>query len=481
MATNREYQRQAVFKLNRALNNSRNPVYLAPCGTGKTHVAAQLIRDRLRIGRRVFVIVPQVEIFDEWMRVFDEYHIEAGFVNDEGIRGRNRMVYVCMALSLVNMLPLLPERFYPDEIITDEMQHSLAYSWESIYRFFPKALRVGLTATLYHGSLRSFEHLYDTVIQTISKREAIDDGFITKPLLVAPEDYVGDIPKNGEEYDQVVQQNILGKPKIIGDVVDFYTQTFAGRPVIVPCSTYDHASTMCLEFQKAGWYFDHLHSGLAKAERKRMLRHVAQGKTNGICTVGIGIEGMSIPGLWGVLWLRRTASPIIWTQFNGRAERVLPGKTYYICADFVGNSVLHGMPDRHIVWRLTQDNAEITGIDDRPMMRLCPVCGVMNAYDNTECHFCHMPLDGSEDVPGKEKRGFPAIVDGRLVVVEDNEANCEELREKSESIKRQQEEIRNRENQAIPMQTTEKVSILRSGIFKGTRRKLFEDAVKNWL
>tara|TARA_Y100000310_G_scaffold78277_2_gene74901 strand:- start:483 stop:1922 length:1440 start_codon:yes stop_codon:yes gene_type:complete len=476
----REYQQQAIQQLNILLNNSRHPVYLAPCGTGKTYTAAQLIQDRISLDRRVFVIVPQMEIFNEWMKVLIEHGLEPGYINDEGIRGKNRDVYVCMALSLVNNVALLPESIYPDEIITDEMQHSLACSWESIYRYFPNALRIGLTATLYHGSLRSFEHLYTDVVQTISKSAAIAQGYITKPLLVVPEKWCEYVPKNGDDFDREAQSEILGNAQIIGNVIDFYGRTFAGKPVIVPCSTHEHAKMMCEEFAKEGWLFEHLHSELPKNMRKHILRNVAAGRNNGICTVGIGIEGMSIPGLYGVLWLRRTLSPIIWTQFNGRAERVLRGKSHYVCADFVGNSIIHGMPDRDLFWKLEGEGGEETPeAETTTAMVMCMACGVMNSTLNHFCHFCGSPLSG-DDMLKVSTQFLPAMVDGKLVVVK-SDAQAQEIETRIHSIQQKQAEDRKKDTSAREISEPERTAYMHRNLFKGSKRKLFTDAVKDFL
>jgi superfamily II DNA or RNA helicase len=234
-------------------------------------------------------------------------------------------------------------------------------------------------------------------------------------------------------------------------------------------------------FDERGWKFEHLHSGLPKSERKRILRAVAAGKINGICTVGIGIEGMSIHGLYGVLWLRRTASPIIWTQFNGRAERVVEGKEYYICADFVGNSVIHGMPDRDLFWTLEQDDAEIKEPDeDRPVMVECWNCGVMNSGLNEICHFCGAVLadnGGSK----RETSRIPAMVDGKLVVVA-SDGQARDIEARAEGIKQDQQEerdLRQRETlREIP--DSEKISMLHKGLFQGSRRKLFQETLEGW-
>ena len=465
------------------MNQSRSPVYLAPCGTGKTYTAAQIIEDRISLRRRVYVLVPQVEIFDEWMRVLSDYGLNPGFINDEGVRGRDRGVYVCMALSLLNLLPVLPEFIYPDELIVDESQHTLSNSYQQICAFFPNATRLGLTATLYHGSGQSFEHLYTDVVQTITKSQAIAQRFITKPLLVCPEQWAADIPMNGDDFDTEQQAKLLGETKIVGDVVAFYTRTFEGHPVIVPCSTYEHSKMMVEAFNDAGWKFEHLHSLLGKHERKKILRDVAAGRINGICTVGIGIEGMSIHGLYGVLWLRRTASPIIWTQFNGRAERVLEGKDYYVCADFVGNSVIHGMPDRDLHWTLEQENAEPgkEKDDELPVMVKCWSCGTMNSGINTECHFCGAPLaieDEGEHYAGE----LPMMVDGKLVIVE-SDGQARDIEEHAAVIMAEQQEQREiREAEILrEIPDSEKAQTLHDALFKGSRNKLFADTLKGWM
>ena len=477
---NRPYQTEALYQLNTLLNHSRHPVYLAPCGTGKTYTAAKLIEDRNYLRRRVWVLVPQVEIFSEWMRVLSEHGLNPGYINDEGVMGRDRSVYVCMTMSLINKLAEIPESIYPDEIITDEMQHSLAFSWEEVYRYFPNALRVGLTATLYHGSLRSFEHLYTDIVQTISKSKSIEDGYITKPLLIVPEQWCQSVPLNGADFDVEVQAEILGEAKIVGNVVDFYKRTFEGRPVIVPCSTYAHAAMMTKAFNDEGWHFEHLHSNLGKHERKRILRSVASGRNNGICTVGIGIEGMSIHGLYGVLWLRRTLSPIIWTQFNGRAERVVDGKDYYVCADFVGNSLLHGMPDRNLQWHLEgEEGAEAQPEADLDPIIVCPMCGVVNSSMNIQCHFCGAVFEDIQPGEGKGRK-LPAMVDGRLVVVE-SDAQESEIEQAAASIQLKQAEERRKEETPQVIDAPEKVEILRSNLFAGGRRKFFQDAVENFL
>jgi superfamily II DNA or RNA helicase len=389
----------------------------------------------------------------------------------------------------MNILPMIPEKLWPDELIIDEVQHMLASSWTSIYEFFykhNKSSLLGLTATLYHGSGGSFEPYFREIVQTITKPEAIEAGYITKPVAIVPEDLLAeyDIPVTGDDYDTEKQASVLGETVIMGNVIEYYQQIFTGRPVLVACATYAHAELMTKAFNDAGWKFEHIHSKLQKHVRSGMLKRVANQEINGLCTVGIGIEGMSIKGLWGILWLRRTKSPIIWTQFNGRADRLFPGKKYAVIVDFVGNTFIHGMPDRERKWTLLGTAPEAKIDEGVPTMQKCPYCGVMNAIQNTECHFCGKSMiDEEADEKRKETgRKIPTMIDGEMVALTEDgiervEAIAEEVKEANK-----QEEAKTEIEEARILTAAEKADIIsKRGLFSGRKKGMFGEAIRDFM
>lgn len=512
-------QQTARYGINSMLNAKISHVFISPCGTGKTFTSCAVIKDRIALNERIYILVPQLEIFEQWINELSEAGINPGYINDEGMRGKDRSVYVCMYQSLVNILSIIPETLSPDVIIIDETQHMLCNSIKTICTFWPDAVRLGLTATLYHNSGETFRPWFTETIQTITKREAIEKGYITEPLLIVPEDYLEnvDIPDLGKEYDMELQAAALGKTRIIGDMIETYENLFFGRPVIVPCATFEQSKQIKEMFCAAGWNFEHVHSdGLPKHERKRILRGITNQRINGLCTVGIGVEGMSIKGLWGVLWACRTKSPIKWTQFNGRGERIYPGKHHCLVVDFVGNSLLHGHPIDERQWTL--DGEEITEEKDRIPFQVCYSCGVYNAPENTECHWCgadlseearkaetcekckHYLID-QETICAKEAfnpifliaygcpfferkgRKLPAMIDGKMVAIT-TDGQIQEIKDRADRIKEEQRELfeeerkrkESREAETIPM--IEKRRILSKGLFSDPgRRELFREAL----
>lgn len=482
-------QQTARYGINSMLNAGISPVYISPCGTGKTFTSCAIIKDRISLGKRIYVLVPQIEIHGQWIDELVEAGINPGWITDEGMKGKNRSVYVCMYQSLINLLPFIPESLYPDEIIIDETQHMLCKSIKDICTFFPDATRLGLTATLYHNSGETFRPWFTETIQTITKRQAIEKGYITEPLLIVPEDYLAnaDIPDLGKEYDMELQAAALGKTRIIGDMIEYYESLFFGRPVIVPCATYLQAEQITKMFNDAGWKFEHLHSeSMPKHERKRILKAVANQTINGICTVGIGVEGLSIKGLWGVMWACRTKSPIKWTQFNGRGERLYPGKEYCYVVDFVGNSILHGNPADERRWDL--DGKEIEPEEkERVPFQVCYSCGVYNAPENDHCHWCGVELSDEARKANKNPRKLPAMIDGRMVAI-DTDGMRQEIHTRAEEAKKEiaeRDEIKRQEKESrmngesLEMPSVEQRRSLIGKVFGDKlRRELFYESLE---
>jgi len=486
----RPYQLDARRQLNTLLNASRNPVFVSPTGTGKTLTAVSVIADRIALGNRVYVLVPQTEIHGQWIKALAAAGLNPGTIADGKIQGASRMVYVVMPMTLINLLPYVPEAIYPDELAIDEAHHQSADTWSQIAEFFPRARLMGLTATPQRTDGKPLDPPFTDIVETIDMQAAITSGYLAKPLPVVPEILLGKVDIRAGEFDAAQQAAALGKTQIIGDVIGNYSHVFSGLPVLVACSTFDHARDMAEAFTAAGWRFEHIHSGLASHDRARMIRQITSGKINGLCTVGIGIEGMDIPGLYGLLWLRRTMSLTIYLQFIGRVLRPLPGKPYGIILDFVGNLFIHGYPEAHREWTLAGRDMR-DGPGDMPpaaVMRICPFCGVANAGQNTTCHFCGEDLDSAEAKEAR-KRKLPAMVDGELVSVE-SDGQAETIRARADRIREEQEEHQRAEEarreagtspEMAPGTEGEKLVTLRKGLFATGRRRLFDEAVKNYL
>jgi superfamily II DNA or RNA helicase len=514
--TPRPYQLSTRHKCNELLNRGEHPLIVLDTGLGKTKTLFMIISDRIKLGKRIYVTVPNKEVFDQLLSEYSEMGLNPGYINSEGVRGLDRSLYICMFQSLFNNLNLIPESLHPDEIYNDEAHHSLCSSISDICNFFPKALRLGMTATATRIDNKPLGDLYTQIVNEIDIKTAIEKKYLTPPLLIAPDQYIDDIPIDGVDFDNKKQAELLGDLTIIGDVIAMYERVLNGLPCLVACSTYDHAKIVMQSFIDVGWKAEHIHSKLNDFERKAMTKRISSGETNILCTVGVGVEGWSCDNLAGLIWLRRTMSVTIWKQFNGRVLRLKEGKKYGIIIDPVGNSVIHGMPDRVYNWNLE------TGVDDEELedltaFKVCWSCGVYNHVDNIECHWCGISLEDetktfgtcrrcsnwrdmecsfSDSIftpcpiwlqfPGcpsftKKGRSLPTIIDGNLIPVY-NEEMAEELRQstinKKKEIKEKMQEEERLKTECESIDSFEKRKIIQKGLFADdTRRSLFAEAL----
>jgi superfamily II DNA or RNA helicase len=209
-----------------------------------------------------------------------------------------------------------------------------------------------------------------------------------------------------------------------------------------------------------------------------MIREIRSGKLNGLCTVGIGIEGMDLPGLYGLIWMRRTMSLTIYLQFIGRVLRPLSGKEYGIIIDGVGNCFIHGRPELDRQWSLESDYKP----DEQkaPRMRICPVCKVMNAYENTKCHICGSDLLSDEN---KKERKLPVMVDGKLVVLSEDDQDVEWLKNRIQEKKIENIELL-KEEKKVELQEvskSDKMKILSKNLTGKKVESIFQETLSKYI
>lgn len=467
------------------LNQSRHPLLVLGAGGGKTKISIKVIKNRIELKKRVLVLVPQIEILDQWVLDCAEENISYGYINDEGIIGRNKDVYICMFQSLSNILVSLPEKFVMsfNEIITDESHRSSAQSYRDIYSHFEHCLRMGLTASPYRMDNQPLGEFYTDLFVPISNTEAKEQGFLCEPIIIVPDEYRDYVPVVGQEVNANEQKQFIKDKKIIGDMVQVYKDVFNGLPIIAPCSSHKHGQVVKELYEKAGWKVDHIHSGLSKGDRKAILRRVRTGKTNILISVGVGVEGMDVPGLYGIIWLRFTDSLTIWIQFNGRAARVLKDKKYYVLVDPVGNSVIHGRPDIDRKWSLDTDYVPGQDIPDSPVSRICPVCSVVNSSENNSCWICGYDfltglLDG--EIVEKKKRRLPSFVDGELVYLDDKFMDGEDDNNRYNNTNTNKSDILDNDVCNAELSKVEKVEILSKNLTGLKIKSKFREGLK-WL
>ncbi len=188
----RSDQMDAMHSLREFFAGDKSAGYMSlPTGYGKTAIFTQLTE---ALGMRTIVLSPTRKILSRTRESFGEFSpdVEVGnyFSEDKNTTGQ-------VINTTYQSLPNLIEggEINPDEIdliICDEVHTALGEQRYSLFRNFPNALKIGLTATPYFNQLDGYKErgivkdneqwtgIFENLIHEMSLEEAMERGFLAK-------------------------------------------------------------------------------------------------------------------------------------------------------------------------------------------------------------------------------------------------------------------------------------------------------------
>jgi len=215
------------------------------------------------------------------------------------------------------------------------------------------------------------------------------------------------------DYAADLVEQAVDRPTVTGDAVQHYLKYANGKRCVVMCATIKHALHVCEAYRDAGISAEHIDGDTPSVERQKILARVASGETKVLTNVELLIEGVDVPAIEAVQWLRPTASLIIWMQGNGRGFRPADGKPGLIILDHVGNWQRHGLPDDDREWSLQGDpnrGKRKKSDPDEVKVKQCPKCYAIFRPGPKECPECDESL-------AVERRGL-VVEDGELKAID---------------------------------------------------------------
>lgn len=410
----RPYQLQAVDEIRqRYREGSRSPMLVLPTGGGKTVVFSYITEQTAAKGKRVMILLHRIELVRQTSQKLTDMGVAHGVIHPQYKPRYYERVQVASVQSLVR-------RFHhttpPDLIVIDECHHVRAGQWQRVLEQYPDAHTLGVTATPIRFDGKGLAESFDSIVIGSTVRELIAEGFLCQPIVYSvPEADFSQLKKRMGDFDTKMQEEILDKPKIYGDVVAHYTKLASGLPAVVFCVSVKHAENMAAAFRAAGYRSESADGSMSDDERKRVLNGLANGSVEVLTTCDLISEGTDIPAIGCAILLRRTMSEGLYLQQVGRALRPVAGKQHAIVIDHVGNTRLHGLPDADREWSLTSDKVQTRRGDAEKRFRIveCEACYAV--YEPAPC----CPMCGHVQEPA---RAEPEQVAGELEMVTDMEA-----------------------------------------------------------
>ena len=345
------FQQEILEKLEteRSVHLRFRNLIVAATGTGKTVVSAfdfKNFRKTLSNAKLLFV-AHRKEILQQAQATFQGVLRDNNF-GELWVDGIEPEKYDCLFASVqtlnnrLNTLTL-SESFY-DFIIIDEVHHIAASSYRPILNHFNPQILLGLTATPERMDgediLKDFS---DTIAAEIRLPEALNRK------LLCPFQYFGvtdsiDLShvqwQNGRylpsELTRIYTENDRRVREVISNL-DKYLRDKNDVRALCFCVTQEHAQYMAEKFRLAGLKADYLVSSRNEF-REELRRKFTSKEINYLFAVDIFNEGIDIPDIDTVLFLRPTESLTVFLQQLGRGLRLAENKECLTVLDFVGNS-----------------------------------------------------------------------------------------------------------------------------------------------
>lgn len=395
----RPYQNDLVDRSREALRRVNRLLVQSPTGSGKTAMLVHMMSTARDRGFSSIFSVHQKELIRQTSRALWEQRLEHGQIVS-GRRLSDLPVNVASIQTLVRRLDKVAE---PSLFIIDEAHRTAAATYLRVLNQFPNAKVIGLTATPQRTDGKGLGHIFDELICGPSISQLIEAGYLADYELLAPPNDL-DLTKvktQAGDYEKEGLEKAVDKPKIIGDAVDHYVQHANGKRCVVMCVSIAHARHVVEQYQARGIAADLIYGDMDDDAREEMLVRFAAGGLKVLANVQLMIEGVDIPAIEVIQWLRPTQSLIIWMQGNGRGLRPFEDQEQrLLILDHVGNWKKHGLPDDDRNWELNppkkprrRGNAR-EEVDPDFKIRQCTECHAIFRAHLDECPNCGHPVPG---------------------------------------------------------------------------------------
>jgi len=363
----RRYQEDACQSIVRCWldNPASSALVVLATGLGKTFVAGESVRriSSLKRDIRVLVLahtndlVRQLErSFWPFLRSSESTMIATGEESFEWDSMKQFNYVFGSRDTFASRVGLSREIPQFDVVVVDECHHLSTATYDRIFDALSVGesegpFLIGLTATDWRPDGQSLDQWFSDPVVRIDLVDALKSGFLSNVDYRMYTDNIDWTAFDREDGDGLYSPKAINKAIFIREwdeaVVSHLRNTWEEvenlgmQPrCVVFCSTIEHAERVAaqvnsIELTNATT----LHSGrgLSAVERNKRLWDFSEGRIGVMCVVDVFNEGIDVPDVNLVVFLRVTHSRRIFIQQLGRGLRIVRGKSKVIVLDFVSD------------------------------------------------------------------------------------------------------------------------------------------------
>lgn len=341
----RDYQEEVIQAMQTALVESGRAQAVLATGLGKTVVMAEttarLFRDEKIRGGRVLVLAHTRPLVDQLIQAFwaqlPKWVPTQRLADQETPTSWDGMTFATVQ-SAIGRLNDMPDFGL---VLVDEAHHIGAATFQTVIGEINAPMLGGVTATPWRGDGYDIDTMLGEPIARIGISDGLSRGFLSEVdyrLLGDNIDweFVQTASANNYSLSQLNKRLII--PTRDEEAASRASAVFKEeerRAAIVYCPSSVHAKEFSAMLRQYGHTAEPILNETPARERDRLLSRFRAGSLHFVTTVDLFNEGMDVPDVDMIVFMRATHSRRIFVQQLGRGLRTSAGKDKVIVLDFV--------------------------------------------------------------------------------------------------------------------------------------------------
>ena len=360
-----DYQEDMKERIEKALCLHRSVMAQMPTGTGKTYLLAAVIDSFVKNNPnvKVWIVAHRRELVSQIEETIRRFHAYSASANDSLLTSVNVMSIQWLSRHYREM------GMEPGLIVIDEAHHALAETYAEVMNAYPKAKKLGLTATPYRMNGKGFTDLFDTLLCSWSMERFIAEGRLSlydyysiKPDS-ADQRLIDSLQRRGADgdYQQKELNEVMDVRPSLERLCLTIKQYVPGKKGIVYAISIQHAEHIAEFYRENGIKAVAISSKTPLADRKLLIEKFKKTHTDltestdneieVLVSVDLFSEGFDCPDVEFIQLARPTLSLAKYMQMVGRGLRAAEGKEYCVILDNVGLYKRFGLPSVDRDWQ----------------------------------------------------------------------------------------------------------------------------------
>ncbi len=347
MYTLYDYQRDALKQVLRAFAIQVAVLMIMATGLGKTVVAAIFAKREYKRKQRGLFLCHENNILNQ---AFDDFRQELGpkavlrkfYGMKKDWNADNADVLFASFQSFKDWHKAF-DRDHFDYIIVDESHHGPAPTYKRVIKYFKPKKLLGMSALKKRTDELSIEELFGKPVVDFPLEMGLALGWLTYVEYHVKNDGINasmlqklaqDILEKGKRISiKQLNENIFIKTRDEEIAAEIRKYSKGKKKTIIFCENIKHAENFS-KYLPGSVLF---HSHRTDDQNRQALQDFRDGKVTEILAVDKFNEGIDVPNVEVIVFLRSTGSLNVFLQQLGRGLRKIKGKKKVIVLDFVAN------------------------------------------------------------------------------------------------------------------------------------------------